>query len=119
MRSGSPGCSNLASGSSRATATCGAGMASRSPPMRRPARLTANREEATAARQEAEHGIGALPPAHDIEAQLATVRGEIEQHRAHVAEVRAEAQAFAREAEMAERRLTQIADERAGWTQRK
>src|SRR5262249_10234906 len=83
------------------------------------ARLTANREEATAALHEATRGIESLPPGHDIEAQLATVRGEIEQHRVHLAEVRAEAQAIAREAEIAARRLNQIAGERNGWTNRK
>src|SRR5262249_57596384 len=72
------------------------------------ARLTASREEAIAARSEAERMIGALPPAHDIEAQLGTVRGELERHRVHVAEVRAEAQALAREAELAERRPAPI-----------
>ena len=81
-------------------------------------RLTASREEATTARHQAERGIEALPPAHDIESQLASVRGEIEQHRVHLAEVRAEAQALAREAELAERRLAQIAGERDGWSQR-
>ncbi len=82
------------------------------------ARIAANREEATAAREEATAALAQLPPAHDIEAQLATVRGEIEHHRGHLAEVRAEAQALAREAELAERRLAQIAEEREGWSRR-
>ena len=47
------------------------------------------------------------------------MRGDIETHRVQLAEVRAEAQAFAREAELAARRLAQIASEREGWTSRK
>ncbi len=79
------------------------------------ARLTASREEATAARSEAERALAALPPAPDIETQLAGVRGEIEGRRARLAEVRAEAQALAREAEISARRLAAIAGEREGW----
>jgi chromosome segregation protein len=82
------------------------------------ARIEANREEATAARSEAEHALAELPSAQGIETELAQVRGEIERHRGHLAEVRAEAQALTREAELAERRLAQIAEERAGWSRR-
>ncbi len=82
------------------------------------ARLTASREEATAARSEAERALAALPPAADIETQLAGVRGEIEGQRARLAEVRAEAQALAREAEISARRLAAIAGEREGWSTR-
>jgi chromosome segregation protein len=81
-------------------------------------RLTANRDEATAARQDAERALVGLPPANDIEAQLAAVRAEIEMHRGHLAEVRAEAQALAREADLASRRLAQIVTEREGWQDR-
>src|SRR5262249_32948928 len=45
-------------------------------------RLTASRDEATAAREEAQRALQALPPAGDIEAQLAAARGEIEGQRA-------------------------------------
>jgi len=79
------------------------------------ARIEANREEATAARSEAERALAELPSAQGIETELAQVRGEIERHRGHLAEVRAEAQALTREAELGERRLAQIADERDGW----
>ncbi len=82
-------------------------------------RLVASRDEAIAARVEAETALAALPPASDIEAQLAAVRGQIETHRVHLAEVRAEAQALAREVELAERRLAQIAAEREAWTRRR
>jgi chromosome segregation protein len=82
------------------------------------ARIAANREEAAAARSDAERAIADLPPAQGIETKLAEVRAEIEQHRSHLAEVRAEAQALAREAELTERRLAQIAEERAEWGRR-
>src|SRR5262245_53024960 len=82
------------------------------------ARLTANREEAAAGRSDGERAIAELPPAQGIESKLAEVRAEIEHHRSHLAEVRAEAQALAREAELSERRLAQIAEERDGWSRR-
>jgi chromosome segregation protein len=82
-------------------------------------RLVGSRDEANTARDEAERGIAALAAAAEIETKLGTVRGEIETHRVHLAEVRAEAQAFAREAELAARRLAQIGSERQGWTTRK
>src|SRR5262249_20808545 len=63
--------------------------------------------------------IASLQPAHTIEAQLATVRDEIQSQRTHLAKVRAEAQALARDAEIAARRLAQIAEDRGGWEQRK
>jgi len=81
-------------------------------------RIEANREEATAARSGAEHALAELSSAQGIEVELAQVRGDIEHHRGHLAEVRAEAQALTREAELAERRLAQIAEERAGWSRR-
>ena len=82
------------------------------------ARLTASREEATAARDEAQRALEALPPAADIETQLAAARAAVEGQRARLAEVRAEAQALAREAEIAARRLTAIAADRQAWSER-
>ncbi len=82
-------------------------------------RLVASRDEAGAALGESEQGLVSLAPVADIETQLGAVRGEIETHRVHLAEVRAEAQAFAREAELAARRLVQIGTERQGWIARK
>jgi chromosome segregation protein len=82
------------------------------------ARLTASRDEAAAAREEAQRALQALPPAANIEAQLAAVRGEIEGQRARLAEVRAEAQALAREAEISARRLTALAADRQAWSER-
>jgi chromosome segregation protein len=82
-------------------------------------RLVASRDEATTAGSEAERALAELTPAAELEGQLNTVRSEIETHRLHLAEVRAEAQALAREAEMAARRLAQIGVERQGWTTRR
>ena len=82
------------------------------------ARLTAGRDEAIAGREEADRALGALPPAADIETQLARVRSEIEGERTRLAEVRAEAQALAREAEISARRLAAIAGDRRAWSER-
>src|SRR6478735_8972835 len=82
------------------------------------ARLTANRDEAVAARDDAERALTALPPALEIETRLAGVKGDIESQRTRLAEVRAEAQALAREAEIAARRLAAIAAERQAWSGR-
>src|SRR5262245_4655614 len=82
------------------------------------ARLSASRDEAIAAREESQRALKALPPAANIETQLAATRGEIEGGRARLAEVRAEAQALAREAEISARRLTAIAADRQAWSER-
>jgi chromosome segregation protein len=82
------------------------------------ARLTASRDEAAAARTEAGDALAALPPVAEIESRLAAVRSEIEGQRARLAEVRAEAQALAREAEISARRLAAIATDRQGWSGR-
>ena len=47
------------------------------------------------------------------------MRGDIESKRTRLAEARAEAQALAREAELAERRMAAIAEERQAWTGRR
>jgi chromosome segregation protein len=82
------------------------------------ARLTASREEASAARDDAHRALEALPPAADIETQLAAARTAIEGQRARLAEVRAEAQALARDAEISARRLTAIAADHQAWSER-
>jgi len=82
-------------------------------------RLTANRDEAIAAKREAARALAALPPAAKLEGELAAVRNDIEGKRTHAAKVRAEAQALARETELAERRMAAIGEERAAWTGRK
>jgi len=82
-------------------------------------RLTSNRDEASAARAEAETALAGLAPVADLEARLATVREDIGGKRTHLAEVSAEAQAIAREAELADRRLQAIAADETEWTTRK
>ena len=83
------------------------------------ARLTASRDEATAAKTQAEQALAQLAPAADLEARLAQVRDDIAAKRARLAEVRAEQQAIVREAEMADRRLNQLAADKAGWSERR
>jgi chromosome segregation protein len=82
-------------------------------------RLTASLDETMAAAHEAERLLEGLPPAAEVESQLAAVRAEVEERRARLAELRAQAQALAREAELAQRRLQAIGAERAGWAQRR
>ncbi len=83
------------------------------------ARLTAGRDEAMAASREAEQALDALPPINTVESELAGVRVEVEEYRTRLAELRAQAQALARETELAERRLQAIAAERAAWAERR
>jgi chromosome segregation protein len=82
------------------------------------ARLTSSRDETAAARTQAEQALAALAPAADLETELAGVRDDIAGKRAHLAEVRAEQQAIVREAELADRRLTALATDKAGWVER-
>jgi chromosome segregation protein len=81
-------------------------------------RLTASRDETAAARAQAEQGLAALEPAADLENELTGVRDDITGKRAHLAEVRAEQQAIAREAELADRRLAQVGNDTSGWIKR-
>ena len=83
------------------------------------ARTAVSRDEAVIARGEAERGLSALPPASDIEAKLTAINEVIAGERSICAEVRVEAQAIAREAELADRRLQAIAAERAEWSERR
>src|SRR3982075_3275934 len=71
-------------------------------------RLNADLTEAYGAHESATAALGELPPSLDAESRLAAVRTEIEGHRRLAAQVRAEAQALAREAELADRRLQAI-----------
>jgi chromosome segregation protein len=82
-------------------------------------RLTSDRLEAAAAHEAATAALGELPPSLDTETKLGEVRTEIEGHRRLAAQVRAEAQALAREAELADRRLQAISAERDEWQARK
>jgi chromosome segregation protein len=83
------------------------------------ARLTASRDEAVAARDDAANGLRALPPTAELEEKLTGVRADIASHRSALAEARAEAQALQREAELASRRLATIAAEAKAWRDRK
>jgi chromosome segregation protein len=83
------------------------------------ARLTAGRDEAVAAGCHAEQALAALPPASTVETELAGARIAVEGQRTWLAELRAQAQAFARETELAERRLQAIAAECAQWSERR
>ncbi len=81
-------------------------------------RLVGNRDEAVSAKAEAEQALAELAAAAELEAEMAAVRDDIAVKRAKLAEVRAEQQAIVREAELADRRLTTLAADRAGWQQR-
>jgi chromosome segregation protein len=83
------------------------------------ARIVVSRDEAVLARDEAERALNALPPGADLEAKLTAINEVIAGERSTCAEVRVEAQAIAREAELADRRLQAIAAERAEWSERR
>jgi chromosome segregation protein len=82
-------------------------------------RLAAGLTEAQTAHDEAQAALAALSPSDTIEAELAQVRARLTDERAKLAEVRAEAQALAREVELAERRLAAIRSESAAWGERR
>ncbi|WP_166298715.1 chromosome segregation protein SMC [Bradyrhizobium sp. 2S1] len=82
-------------------------------------RVAADRAEAEASHESAAAALAELPPGVETEAQLAAVRSEIDNHRRAAAQVRAEAQALAREAELADRRVQAILAERNEWQNRK
>lgn len=83
------------------------------------ARLAASREEAAAASREAAQALAGLASPTELESELARVRSEVGERRAALAHVRGEAQALAREAELAERRLAAIATDRRAWEERR
>ncbi|WP_028346964.1 chromosome segregation protein SMC [Bradyrhizobium murdochi] len=82
-------------------------------------RLAADRSEAEAAHESATAALTELPPTDETEAKLSAVRTEIDGHRRFAAQVRAEAQALAREAELADKRVQAITAERTEWQNRK
>jgi chromosome segregation protein len=82
-------------------------------------RLDADRAEALGAHETATAALDELPPSLETESRLAAVRSDIEGHRRLAAQVRAEAQALAREAELADRRLQAIVAEQNQWKTRK
>jgi chromosome segregation protein len=81
-------------------------------------RLSLDRTEVEALHEAALEAIEGLPPTTEAEARLAAVRADIEARRRAAAQVRAEAQALAREAELADRRVQAIIKERADWLNR-
>ncbi len=82
-------------------------------------RLTADRAEAHAAYETATGALNELPSSAENEEKLAVVRADMDGHRRLAAQVRAEAQALAREAELADRRVQAILAERSEWQSRK
>jgi chromosome segregation protein len=82
------------------------------------ARLNMSRDEATAARTQAQSALGGLAPAADLETKLAHVRDDIASKRVRLAEVQGEQQAIVREAELADRRLATLASDKTGWVER-
>ena len=82
-------------------------------------RLNADLTEAFGAHQNATAALSELPPSLDTETRLAAVRIDIEGHRRLAAQVRGEAQALAREAELADRRVQAITAERTEWENRR
>jgi len=82
-------------------------------------RLNADLTEAYGAHQSATAALADMPPSIEIETKLATVRTDMEGHRHSAAQVQAEAQALAREAELADRRVQAILAERNEWQTRK
>jgi chromosome segregation protein len=82
-------------------------------------RIGADRDETKLARAEAEKALAALPAAAEIESKLAAINESIAHERGACAEQRGEAQAIAREAELAHHRLRAIAAERQAWNDRK
>ena len=82
-------------------------------------RLTADRAEAHAAYETATGALSELPSSAENEEKLAVVRADMDGHRRLAAQVRAEAQALAREAELADRRVQAILAERNEWQSRK
>jgi chromosome segregation protein len=81
-------------------------------------RLAADRGEAQGAYESANAALAELPPSEPTETRLAEVKSGIDGCRRIAAQVRAEAQALAREAELADRRLQAITAERTEWRSR-
>jgi chromosome segregation protein len=83
------------------------------------ARLASGLAEAEAAIAESQAAHGRLASVDKLERELGGVRDKLSSERGQLAEVRAEAQGLAREIELAERRLSAIADDAKAWSERK
>jgi chromosome segregation protein len=81
-------------------------------------RVSADRAEAEGAHETAIAALDDMPPTIETETRLGAVRADIDNHRRAAAQVRAEAQALAREAELADRRVQAILAERTEWHNR-
>ena len=81
-------------------------------------RIGAARDETALAGAETEKARVALPDAADIERKLAAINAAIVRERGACAEQRGQAQAIARESELANHRLRAIAAERKEWNDR-
>ncbi|MGL5164991.1 MAG: chromosome segregation protein SMC [Afipia sp.] len=81
--------------------------------------LAADRTEAHGAHESAVAALSELPGSAENEERLAAVRADMDGHRRLAAQVRAEAQALAREAELADRRVQAIVAECNEWRSRK
>ncbi len=81
------------------------------------ARLSTSCAEAGQAKDQAGRALAELASAAALESQLNEVRETIASQRGHLAEVRAEGQALAREAEIARKRLEAIVGEQKSWTE--
>ncbi len=80
-------------------------------------RLSASHAEAHSSKEQIVRALAELAPAAELETQLNTVREAIVAQRGSLAEVRAEAQALAREAEIAKKRLEAIGGEQKSWAE--
>ncbi len=83
------------------------------------ARLTAAMAEADAACTAAAEAREGLPATADLESRLAETRAKVADDRGRLAQVRAEAQALARELELTQRRMVAIDSEVADWRARR
>jgi len=82
-------------------------------------RIITARDENNAGRAASEQELAKLEAADQIEKRLAEVTEVIGRERTGCAEIRGEAQAVAREAQLAQHRLTAIAQDRQAWTERR
>jgi chromosome segregation protein len=82
-------------------------------------RLSVSLTEAEATRHDTDSQLASLAPSSELETKLVDVREKLALERGQAAEVRAEAQALAREAEQAERRLATLKTEATEWTGRR
>jgi chromosome segregation protein len=82
-------------------------------------RIAADQSEVQGAHESANAALAELAPSEPTETRLAEVKIGIDGCRRVAAQVRAEAQALAREAELADRRLQAITAERNEWQSRK